>query len=86
MACSHGVIKDYQCLKVREIRYGDNGVKTYASDWQNFYSEIEGYKHEAGVRNVLRLQRYKRQNVPADASSFAYKLDMVVESETVKPK
>ncbi len=86
VACSHGVIKDYQCLKVREIRYGDNGVKTYASDWQNFYSEIEGYKHEAGVRNVLRLQRYKRQNVPADASSFAYKLDLVVESETVKPK
>lgn len=85
VACSHGVIKDYQCLKVREIRYADNGVKSSTGDWQNFYSEIEGYKHEAGIRNVLRLQRYKRQNVPADASSFVYKLDLVVESETVKP-
>ncbi|MBN9325065.1 MAG: DUF4377 domain-containing protein, partial [Delftia acidovorans] len=44
---------------------------------------IEGYKHEPGIRNVLRIQRYKRQNVPADASAYAYVLDMVVESERV---
>ncbi|MGU3626742.1 META and DUF4377 domain-containing protein [Comamonas testosteroni] len=79
-ACSHGVIKDYQCLQVREIRYGDNGVKTYTGQWENFYSEIEGYKHEAGVSNVLRINRFKRQNVPADASSYVYVLDMVVSS------
>jgi hypothetical protein len=29
------------------------------------------------------IQRYKRQNVPADASAYAYVLDMVVESERV---
>ncbi|MBI1623562.1 META and DUF4377 domain-containing protein [Comamonas suwonensis] len=79
-ACSHGVMKDYQCLQVREIRYGENGVKTYTGPWENFYSEIEGYKHEAGVSNVLRINRFKRQNVPADASSYAYVLDMVVSS------
>lgn len=79
-ACSHGVIKDYQCLQVREIRYGENGVKTYTGQWENFYSEIDGYKHEAGVSNVLRINRFKRQNVPADASSYAYVLDMVVSS------
>lgn len=82
-ACNHPLIKDFQCLRVREIRYGDNGVKTSTGEWENFYSEIEGYKHEPGIRNVLRIQRYKRQNVPADASAFAYVLDMVVESERV---
>ena len=79
-ACSHGVIKDYQCLRVREIRYADNGVKSFTGPWENFYSEIEGFTHRAGTRNVLRINRYKRQNVPADASSYAYVLDMVVES------
>jgi len=77
--CSAGAGR-YQCLQVREIRYGDNGVKTYTGQWENFYSEIEGYKHEAGVSNVLRINRYKRQNVPADASAYAYVLDMVVSS------
>jgi heat shock protein HslJ len=81
VACSHPLIKDFQCLRVREIRYGDNGVKTHTGEWENFYSEIEGYKHEPGIRNVLRIQRFKRQNVPADASAYAYVLDMVVESE-----
>ena len=79
-ACTHGVMKDAQCLQVREIRYADNGVKTYTGQWENFYSEIEGYKHEAGVSNVLRINRFKRQNVPADASSYVYVLDMVVSS------
>jgi heat shock protein HslJ len=78
-ACSAGAGR-HQCLQVREIRYGDNGVKTYTGQWENFYSEIEGYKHEAGVSNVLRINRFKRQNVPADASSYVYVLDMVVSS------
>jgi heat shock protein HslJ len=79
-ACNHPLIKDFQCLRVREIHYGAN---TSTGVWENFYSEIEGYKHEPGIRNVLRIQRYKRQNVPADASAYAYVLDMVVESERV---
>jgi len=84
VACSHGVMKDAQCLRVREIRYADNGVKQSVGEWQLFYGEVEGYQHEAGVRNVLRINRFKRQNPPVDASSYAYLLDMVVESERVK--
>lgn len=80
-ACNHPLMKNAQCLRVREIRYGDNGVKQSTGEWQLFYSEIEGYKHEPGIRNVLRVNRFKRQNVPADASAYAYVLDMVVESE-----
>lgn len=83
-ACSHGLIPNHQCLRVREIRYADNGVKSHVGEWQPFYGEIEGYQHEPGVRNVLRINRFKRANAPADASSYAYVLDMVVESERAK--
>ncbi|GAB1577278.1 DUF4377 domain-containing protein [Bordetella petrii] len=81
VACSHPLIPNMQCLQVREIQYDANGVKTRQGEWQAFYSEIDGYTHEPGVRNVLRIKRYERTNVPADASRYAYVLDMVVESE-----
>lgn len=82
--CSHPLIPNKQCLQVREIRYDDKGVKSTGGEWQNFYEDIEGYTHEAGIRNVLRVKRFKRNPVPADASDTAYVLDMVVESESVK--
>lgn len=81
--CSHPLIPNYQCLKVREIQYSDSGVKTYTGDWMYYYGDIEGYTHTPGVRNVLRINRYELKNVPADASSKADVLDMVVESEQV---
>lgn len=84
-ACSHGVMKDAQCLQVREVRYDGNGIKTHTGQWENFYGEIEGYKHVPGTSNTLRIDRYKRQNVPADASSYAYVLDMVVSTSIEKP-
>lgn len=83
-ACSHGGMKDAQCLRVREVRYGDNGVKQGVGEWQLFYGDIQGYTHEPGIRNILRVNRFKRQNVPADASAYAYVLDMVVESERMR--
>lgn len=81
--CSHPLIPNKQCLQVREIKYDAAGVKQESGEWQNFYEEIEGYSHESGVRNVLRVNRYERKPVPADASSNVYVLDMVVESEKV---
>lgn len=84
--CSHPLIPDKQCLQVREIKYDDKGLKVGTpGEFQNFYDEIEGYTHEPGVRNVLRLNRYTRKDVPADASKYAYVLDMVVETEAPKP-
>lgn len=80
-ACSHPLIPDMQCLQVRELQYDDKGLKVGTPGaFGNFYDSIEGYTHEPGVRNVLRLQRYTRKDVPADASKYAYVLDMVVES------
>ena len=75
------MIPDYRCLHVREIAYDDQGLKIGEGEWQFFYQEIEGYTHEPGVRNVLRLDRFNVANPPADGSSIACVLDMVVESE-----
>lgn len=84
--CSHPLIPDKQCLQVREVFYDDKGLKAGTpGEFRNFYDGIEGYAHEPGVRNVLRVKRFKRDPAPADASSVVYVLDMVVESETEKP-
>ncbi|WAC62544.1 META and DUF4377 domain-containing protein [Pseudoxanthomonas sp. SL93] len=83
--CSHPLIPDKQCLQVREIEYDDKGIKTGTpGEFQHFHDSIEGYTHEPGVRNVLRVDRYTVKNPPADGSARAYVLDMVVESESVK--
>ena len=50
-------------------------------EWQNFYDQIEGFSHQPGTRNVLRVNRYTVANPPADGSSQAFVLDMVVESD-----
>lgn len=79
--CPHPVIKDMQCLQVREVRMDDNGIRQQeAGVFANFYDPIEGYRHEDGVRNVLRVKRFKVTRAPADASALAYVLDSVVES------
>ena len=83
--CPHAMIPDFQCLHVREISFDENGVKTGTGEWQFFYQDIEGYTHEPGVRNVLRLKRFNVQDPPADGFSVAYVLDMVVETEQVAP-
>lgn len=81
--CPHPLIPDHQCLKIRELHYDDHSVVTERGEWSFLYDEIEGYAHEAGTRNVLRVRRHTIANPPADGSSIAYVLDMVVESETV---
>jgi heat shock protein HslJ len=83
--CNHPLVPNKRCLQVRELQYDAQGLKTATGEWQNFYEGIEGYSHESGTRNVLRTKRFKRNPVPADASSVVYVLDMVVESELVQP-
>ena len=83
--CNHPLIPDMQCLQVREIQYDAKGLKIGApGEFQHFYDSIEGYQHEPGIRNVLRVDRYTVENPPADASNRAYVLDMVVESANEK--
>jgi heat shock protein HslJ len=83
--CVSGVMRT-QCLRVRERRFDAQGLRIEPpGEWRIFHGGIDGYTHSAGVRNVLRINRYQRNPVPADASAYVYVLDMVVESETVKP-
>ena len=82
VACSHPLIPDYQCLNVREITYDNQGIKTHTGDWQHYYGTIQGYEHQPGIRNVLRLKRYTLKNPPADAPNTVDVLDMIVESDS----
>ncbi len=79
-ACHHPLIPNKQCMRVRTIKYDAQGLKQAQGDWQLFYDEIEGFEHQAGIRNILRVKRYARANVPADASRYVYVLDMIVQS------
>lgn len=87
VACNHPLMPHAQCLRVRDVRYADNGVRQGVGEWRIFQGEIDGYRHEPGLRNVLRVQRYslaRNGQLPADAPSHAYVLDLVVETERVR--
>ena len=84
--CPHPLIREKQCLQVREVEFDAQGIRTGTpGEFHHFYDSIEGYEHQPGVRNVLRVQRYKIPNPPADASNTAWVLDTVIESEVVDP-
>nr|WP_121271055.1 DUF4377 domain-containing protein [Pedobacter schmidteae] len=55
-----------------------------SKNWELFYSQITGFKHQAGYRYVLLVDRTKRKNVPADASAYEYKLKKVVKKTKMK--
>ncbi|WP_083487315.1 META and DUF4377 domain-containing protein [Pseudoxanthomonas dokdonensis] len=85
--CPHPLMKDKHCLQVREVRFDDAGRMTVVDEqWHHSYDGIQGYEHADGVREVVRVKRYNRRNVPADANSQVDILDMVVQSEVVEPE
>ena len=67
-----------ECYQVKE---------TPESEWQLFYSEIEGFTWEPGYTYELRVAVHTVENPPADGSSLRYELIEVVDKvETpVKP-
>lgn len=68
------------CLQVRERRYDDKGlVVGTPGPWQTFAEPIEGYTHQPGIANVLRLKRFDR-GAAGGAPRYLYVLDLVVES------
>jgi heat shock protein HslJ len=70
-----------QCLSVREIRFDERGLRSgEPGEWQVFTGTIEGYTHEPGTRNVVRVNRYQ----PAGDAEPVHVLDLVVESEIVR--
>lgn len=86
--CNHPLMPRARCLRVRELRYDDRGLRQGAGEWRVLQGGIEGFQHEPGLRKVLRVQRFATarpgQPTPADAPSHAYVLDMVIETERVR--
>ena len=83
VACTNPTNGARTCLQVRERRFDAQGlVVGTPGAWQPFYDPIEGYTHQPGVRNVLRLKRFER-GASAGGSPFVFVLDLVVESEVV---
>lgn len=82
--CHHPLIRDATCLQVRDRAFANGLPSGTPGPWRAFYGTIEGYTHQEGIRNALRVKRYVRAPAPADSSSHVYVLDLVVESEIVK--
>ncbi|WP_019673007.1 META domain-containing protein [Psychrobacter lutiphocae] len=74
------------CLKVREVFYDAQGIKTSVGDWQLIVEPIEGYQHDSGLVQVLRLKRFTVDPVDVKGKQYAYVLDRVVESAIVDAK
>lgn len=70
------------CLQARVIEFDAQGLRVGTPGaFAPFQDSIEGYQHQPGVRNVLRLKRFDRG--AAAVPRHLYVLDLVVESETV---
>ena len=84
VACTNPFSAARVCLQVRERRYDEQGLMVgVPGDWRPLYESIDGFTHQPGVRNVLRLKRFERNPAPSGASSTVLVLDLVVESEIV---
>lgn len=64
-----------ECLQVKY----DN-----SKDWELFYDAIDGFNFEKGNKYEIIVVKTKRQgNIPADASSYEYKLKKIVSKKSV---
>ena len=81
-ACNLGKGYGTRCLQVREIRYDSNGRQTFTGPWEDYFGEIDGYTHQAGVSSVLLMKRYQ----PAGSPNYGYVLDKVVSSTVESPR
>lgn len=77
--CQESVQGDGLCLQVREIRFDEQGLRVGTpSEWRAFKADIEGYQHQPGIRNVLRVKRFEPAAGPNIPQGPLYVLDLVV--------
>lgn len=82
--CEGSARGDGLCLQVRERTFDEQGLLVgTSSEWRAFTADIEGYRHEPGIRNVLRVKRFDPAAGPDMPHGPIYVLDLVVESEVV---
>jgi len=86
VACPKPPSPNPRCLQFREVRFDEKGLRTGTpGPWRPLTVNIEGYTHKEGVRNVLRVKQFQRPATAPSTPSVVYVLDLVVESEVVKP-
>jgi len=84
LACDHSPSGDALCLQVREITFDEKGLRVGTpGEFQAFYGTIEGYTHQAGTRNVLRVKRFQPAGAQGDPGAAVFVLDLMVESQTM---
>jgi len=86
VACPSPPSPNTRCLQYRERHYDDKGLAVGTpGEWKPLTVNIEGFTHREGERNVLRVKQFQRPASAGAAPSYIYVLDLVVESEIVKP-
>jgi len=86
VACANPPLSHTRCLQYRERHYDDKGLVVGSpGEWKPLTVNIEGFTHREGVRNVLRVKQFQGPASAGGAPPNLYVLDLVVESEIVKP-
>ena len=86
VACPNPPSPNTRCLQYRERHYDDKGLMVGTpGEWKPLSVNIEGFTHREGVRNVLRVKQFQGPASAGGAPPNLYVLDLVVESEIVKP-
>jgi len=86
VACPNPPSPNTRCLLYRERHYDEKGLPVGTpGEWKPLTVNIEGFRHREGVRNVLRVKQFQGPASADGAPSTLYVLDLVVESESVKP-
>ena len=65
----------FQCLQVQE------GDQLGTNDWSNFFGAINGFEYEGGFIYNLEVRTRTIELPPADGSSFAYDLVLIISRE-----
>jgi hypothetical protein len=74
------------CLQVRDRSFDPQGLPAGAPGaWRVLPDAIEGYAHREGERTVLRVKRFERSAGAGESSRPLLVLDLLVETEVVKP-
>ena len=86
VACPSPPSPNTRCLQYRERHYNDKGlVVGTPGEWKLLTVNIEGFTRREDVRNVLRVKQFQGPASAGGAPSNLYVLDLVLESEIVKP-
>ncbi|MCO5234226.1 MAG: DUF4377 domain-containing protein [Chitinophagales bacterium] len=56
---------------------------TNQTEWENFYSQIEGFSYEKGYEYKLLIKEEKIENPPADGSNIRYILVKILSKNEV---